>query len=97
MSCALMGSSGELSHLAGRGFIPIDESNLVDPLDPGAAVPAWHHQANRQTVVWQQRFASDLMLRALALNAVLFAASYWLFQYLLESARRKGSLIQMGE
>lgn len=73
-------------------------STLPPWLQPVAlAVPATNVFEGLRALLLEQRFASDLMLRALALNAVLFAASYWLFQYLLESARRKGSLIQMGE
>jgi ABC-2 type transport system permease protein len=42
-------------------------------------------------------FRPDLMLDALALNAVLFAAGVFGFLKLLESARRHGSLMQTGE
>lgn len=37
------------------------------------------------------------MLKALALNAVFIAASYTVFIYYLNEARRSGSLVQMGE
>jgi ABC-2 type transport system permease protein len=42
-------------------------------------------------------FRPDLMLDALALNAVLFAAGAFGFLKLLQSARRHGSLMQIGE
>ena len=42
-------------------------------------------------------FRSDLMLEALAINAVLIIASFAVFLVLLRSARRHGSLIQGGE
>jgi ABC-2 type transport system permease protein len=42
-------------------------------------------------------FRLDLMTEALAINAVLFMASFAVFLALLRSARRHGSLIQGGE
>ena len=42
-------------------------------------------------------FRADLMMSALAINAVLFIASFAIFLALLRSARRHGSLIQGGE
>jgi ABC-2 type transport system permease protein len=42
-------------------------------------------------------FRTDLMLEALAINVVLFIASFAIFLALLRSARRHGSLIQSGE
>jgi ABC-2 type transport system permease protein len=42
-------------------------------------------------------FRADLMVQALAINAVLFAGSFAIFLALLRSARRHGSLIQGGE
>ena len=42
-------------------------------------------------------FRGDLMIQALALNAVFFAAAVVAFIKLLDSARRQGSLIQIGE
>ncbi len=42
-------------------------------------------------------FRPDLMLDALALNAVFFAAGAFAFLKLLQSARRHGSLMQTGE
>lgn len=45
----------------------------------------------------QKVFRPDLMLTALGLNAVLFAACVITFLALLRSARRNGSLMQTGE
>ena len=42
-------------------------------------------------------FRADLMVDALAINVVLFIASFAVFLALLRSARRHGSLIQSGE
>jgi ABC-2 type transport system permease protein len=42
-------------------------------------------------------FRADLMVSALAINAVLFIASFAIFLALLRSARRHGSLIGGGE
>ena len=42
-------------------------------------------------------FRADLMLQALAYNAVLFAAASSAFMKLLQSAREHGSLLQTGE
>ncbi|HXQ83691.1 MAG TPA: ABC transporter permease [Xanthobacteraceae bacterium] len=45
----------------------------------------------------QKVFRPELMLDALALNAVLFAGGVFAFLKLLQSARRHGSLMQTGE
>jgi ABC-2 type transport system permease protein len=42
-------------------------------------------------------FRADLMIQALAINVVLFAASTVAFLLLLKSARKHGSLVQSGE
>jgi ABC-2 type transport system permease protein len=75
---------------------------------PVAVLPHW-----LQTVAWllpptyvfegmralliDHTFRGDLMIRAFAMNAVLFAAGVFGFMKLLESARRHGSLLQTGE
>ena len=75
---------------------------------PDATLPSW-----LQTVAWMlpptyvfegmralvidQTFRADLMIQALALNAVLFSAATCAFLALLASARRNGSLLQTGE
>jgi len=45
----------------------------------------------------EQVFRTDLMLQALALNALWFAAATLAFVKLLDSARDQGSLMQTGE
>jgi ABC-2 type transport system permease protein len=45
----------------------------------------------------QHVFRADLMVEALAINAVLLIASFAIFMALLKSGRRAGSLIQSGE
>ncbi|MFZ4808154.1 MAG: ABC transporter permease [Hyphomicrobiaceae bacterium] len=67
----------------------------IQPL--ALAVPATNVFEGLRALLLDGRFASDLMLRAFGLNVVLFAVSYGLFRHLLESARRNGSLVQMGE
>jgi ABC-2 type transport system permease protein len=75
---------------------------------PVAVLPAW-----LQTAAWllpptyvfeglralliAHVFRADLMLQALALNALFFAAGVTAFLLLLKSARRSGSLMQTGE
>ena len=75
---------------------------------PVSVLPNW-----LQTVAWllpptyvfegmralllDQTFRADLMLQALALNAVYFTAGAVAFVALLDSARRQGSLLQTGE
>lgn len=50
-----------------------------------------------RAIVLEHRFRADLMLYALALNAVYFLLGLAVFRYFLESARERGSLVQMGE
>jgi ABC-2 type transport system permease protein len=75
---------------------------------PVAVLPSW-----LQTVAWalpptyvsegmralliEHTFRTDLMIQALALNAVLFSLAVLAFLALLASARRSGSLMQTGE
>jgi ABC-2 type transport system permease protein len=75
---------------------------------PVATLPSW-----LQTIAWMlpptyvfegmralvtdHVFRADLMIQALALNAVLFSAATVAFLALLASARRNGSLLQAGE
>ena len=42
-------------------------------------------------------FRADLMVQSLAINAVLFIASFAIFLALLRSAKRHGSLLGGGE
>ena len=45
----------------------------------------------------EHTFRADLMVDAVAINAVLIMASFAVFLMLLRSARQHGSLIQAGE
>jgi ABC-2 type transport system permease protein len=50
-----------------------------------------------RALLMQHVFRADLMIAALAINAVLFVASFAIFLALLRSAKRHGSLLQGGE
>ena len=50
-----------------------------------------------RALLTEQVFRADLMLQALGLNAVYFAAASMAFLKLLDSARAQGSLVQTGE
>jgi ABC-2 type transport system permease protein len=50
-----------------------------------------------RAVLTEHVFRTDLMLSALAINAVLLLASFAAFLALLRSARRAGSLLSSGE
>jgi ABC-2 type transport system permease protein len=75
---------------------------------PVAVLPGWlQHVAwalpptyvfeGMRALLIDQVFRADLMLQALGLNVVLFAAGSAAFLALLKSARRNGSLMQAGE
>ena len=61
------------------------------------ALPPTYVFEGMRALLIDKVFRPDLMLDALALNAVLFAAGVFGFLKLLESARRHGSLMQTGE
>jgi ABC-2 type transport system permease protein len=50
-----------------------------------------------RSLLIDKAFRADLMVDALALNAVFFAAGVFAFLKLLQSARQHGSLLQSGE
>ena len=58
--------------------------------------PTYVFEGMRALVI-DKVFRPDLMIDALALNVVLFAAGAFAFAKLLQSARRQGSLLQTGE
>jgi len=58
--------------------------------------PTYVFEGMRALVI-DKVFRPDLMVAALALNAALFAAGVFAFLKLLQSARRRGSLMQSGE
>ena len=63
----------------------------------GHALPPSYVFEGMRSLVMMHVFRSDLMLEALALNALYFAAAVIAFLELLKSARRAGSLLQTGE
>jgi ABC-2 type transport system permease protein len=61
------------------------------------ALPPTYVFEGMRALLIDHAFRADLMLYALALNAVFFAAGVFGFLKLLQSARRHGSLMQTGE
>ncbi len=61
------------------------------------ALPPTYVFEGMRALVSEQVFRGDLMVQALALNAVYFAAASMAFLKLLNSARNQGSLVQTGE
>ena len=61
------------------------------------ALPPTYVFEGMRALLIEQVFRGDLMLAALALNAVYFVAATVAFLKLLDSARRQGSLLQTGE
>ena len=61
------------------------------------ALPPTYVFEGMRALLIDQTFRTDLMLEALALNAVLFAATSVSFAALLAGSRRNGSLMQAGE
>ena len=61
------------------------------------ALPSSHVFEGMRAVLTDHVFRTDLMLSALAINAVLLLASFAAFLALLRSARRAGSLLSSGE
>ncbi len=61
------------------------------------ALPPTYVFEGMRALLIEQKFRADLMLEALALNAVLLVASFLIFLALLRSAKRNGSLLGGGE
>jgi ABC-2 type transport system permease protein len=61
------------------------------------ALPPTYVFEGMRALLIDKVFRADLMLQALALNAVLFAAGVYGFLRLMRSARRDGALLQTGE
>lgn len=61
------------------------------------ALPPTYVFEGLRGLVLQQTFHGDYMLRALLLNIVYVSGALILFRALLESARRNGALVQLGE
>ena len=73
-------------------------ATLPDWLQPVAwLLPPTYVFEGMRALVIDKVFRPDLMIDALALNVVLFAAGAFGFLRLLQSARRRGSLMQSGE
>jgi ABC-2 type transport system permease protein len=75
---------------------------------PLATLPAWLQPISRalppthvfegmRSLLIEKAFRPELMLTAFGLNVLYFSAAYALFHYFLWEARRKGSLMQIGE
>jgi ABC-2 type transport system permease protein len=60
-------------------------------------LPPTHVFEGLRALVMHGEFRADLMLSALALNLVYLTAGVVLFRHLIDSARRAGTLVQMGE
>ena len=74
----------------------------VTVLPPWLQVVAWtlpptYVFEGMRSLLIDNTFRADLMIAALAINVILLAASFISFIWLLNSARRNGSLIQTGE
>ena len=61
------------------------------------ALPPTYVFEGLRAVVLEGAFVGYLMVKALALNVVYFAAGWAVFAYFLQSARIHGTLVQMGE
>ena len=61
------------------------------------ALPPTYVFEGMRSLLTDHVFRADLMIQALAINAVLFIASFAIFLALLRSARRHGSLLGGGE
>jgi len=73
-------------------------STLPQPLQIVAwALPPTYVFEGMRAVLIDRVFRVDLMFDALALNAVFLAAAAAAFVALLQSARRNGALLQIGE
>jgi ABC-2 type transport system permease protein len=73
-------------------------ATLPDWLQPVAwMLPPTYVFEGMRALLIDNVFRADLMIEALALNAVFFGAAVFAFLKLLASARRHGSLMQTGE
>ena len=61
------------------------------------ALPPTYVFEGMRALLIDHTFRADLMVEALAINAVLLIASFAIFMALLKSGRRAGSLLQSGE
>lgn len=61
------------------------------------ALPSSYVFEGMRAVMFEQRFAVDLLTYAVALNVIYIGISVWLFLTLFRRARRDGSLLHVGE
>ena len=61
------------------------------------ALPPTYVFEGMRSLLIDHAFRADLMVWALVINAILFAASFAVFLALLQSAKRNGSLLGGGE
>jgi ABC-2 type transport system permease protein len=61
------------------------------------ALPPTHVFEGMRALVISHELRPDLMLQALGLNLAYFSAAYLMLHYFLWQARRKGTLMQIGE
>jgi ABC-2 type transport system permease protein len=61
------------------------------------ALPPAHVFEGLRAIVLENAFRADLMLSALGLNLLYLTLALAAFGYLVDSARRSGTLVQMGE
>jgi ABC-2 type transport system permease protein len=61
------------------------------------ALPPTHVFEGMRALLIGKEFRPDLMLISFGLNIAYFSAAYLMFHYFLWQARRKGSLMQIGE
>jgi ABC-2 type transport system permease protein len=75
---------------------------------PVATLPAWLQPVSLalpptyvfeglRAIVLEGKFVAAFMLKAFGLNIIYFALGFAAFAYFLQSARRHGTLVQMGE
>lgn len=77
-------------------YYPVE--TLPALLQPAAwALPSTYVFEGLRALVLAHEFRGDHMLRALLLNLVYVSLAFAMFRLLLESARRNGALVQMGE
>ncbi len=89
-----MGSPGKVAHVPRRLGRVIDELNLIEPLDAGAAVPTRHHQSNREAVVFGQLDAVHLRRQECACFLKLIERKYPVGASLVEIAIKLGMIIE---
>jgi ABC-2 type transport system permease protein len=83
-------------HAADLRLLPGDDAADLAAAGAWLLPPTYVFEGMRALLI-EKTFRPDLMLDALALNVVFFAAGVFGFLKLLQSARQHGSLLQSGE